>query len=273
MTNSKELRATFNQAARDYDAIRPGYPAELIDDIIALSALPVDGRILEVGCGTGQATLPFARRGYAMHCLDIGAELVAVAREHCRPYSNIDFEIVAFEDWEAPAETFHLVMSATAWHWVPPEIGYQKAVQALKHAGSLAIFSNMHTRPLVGFFQEVGEVYRSIAPELADPDTAPSIEENIETAVQQIEQTGLFESVAVKRYAWSTNYTRDEYLRLLNTYSNHLSLEHKRRARLHSAIGALIDREFGGIVERPYLSVLYLARRKADRRSKIEDRG
>src|SRR5215207_9145809 len=124
MPENIALRATFNQAARDYDAIRPGYPAELFDDIVALAALPVDGRILEVGCGTGQATLPFARRGYAMHCLDIGADLVAVAREHCRPYPNVDFEVVAFEDWEAPAETFDLVMSATAWHWVPPEIGY-----------------------------------------------------------------------------------------------------------------------------------------------------
>jgi SAM-dependent methyltransferase len=262
MPENIALRATFNQAARDYDAIRPGYPAELFDDIVALAALPVDGRILEVGCGTGQATLPFARRGYAMHCLDIGADLVTVARENCRPYPNVDFEVVAFENWEALAETFDLVMSATAWHWVPPEIGYLKAVQSLKHSGSLAIFSNMHTRLLTGFFQEVNEVYHSIAPELADPDTVPSIEESIEATVQQIEQTGLFESIAVKRYPWSTDYTRDEYLRLLNTYSNHLSLEYKRRARLHAAIGALIDREFEGIVERPYLSVLYLARKR-----------
>jgi SAM-dependent methyltransferase len=265
MTNSKQLRATFNQAARDYDAIRPSYPAELIDDIIALSALPVNGRILEVGCGTGQATLPFARRGYAMHCLDIGIDMVTIAREHCRPYPNVDFEIVAFEDWEAPQEKFDLVMSATAWHWVPPEIGYRKAVQALKHSGSLAIFSNMHPPPLTGFFQEVNEVYHSIAPELAHPNTAPSIEESIEATAQQIEQTGLFESVAVKRYPWSADYTRDEYLRLLNTYSNHLSLEHKRRAQLHTAIGVLIDREFAGIVERPYLAVLYLARKAEDR--------
>jgi SAM-dependent methyltransferase len=266
MTDNIALRATFNQAARDYDAIRPGYPAKLIEDIVALSALPKDGRILEIGCGTGQATLPFAQRGYAMHCLDIGAGLVAVARENCRPYPKVEFEVVAFEDWEAPEEMFDLVMSATAWHWVPPEIGYPKAARVLKHSGSLAIFSNMHPRPLTGFFQEVGEVYRSIAPELADPDTAPSIEESIEATAQQIEQTGLFESVAVKRYPWSTDYTRDEYLRLLKTYSNHLSLERERRARLHAAIGALIDREFDGVVARPYVSVLHLAKKAENRR-------
>lgn len=264
MTDNMALRVTFDQAARDYDAIRPGYPAALIEDIVALSALPDGGRILEVGCGTGQATLPFARRGYAMQCLDIGAQLVAVARENCRPYPNVEFEVVAFEDWEAPQGTFDLVMSATAWHWVPPEIGYPKAAHALKHSGSLAIFSNLHPAPLVGFFPEVQEVYRSIAPEIGHPDTAPSIEESIEATAQQIERTGLFGPIVVKRYAWSKDYSRDEYMRLLNTYSNHLSLEHARRARLHAAIGALIDREFGGVVVRPYLSVLYLVTKAED---------
>ena len=261
MTDSNSLRATFNQAARDYDAIRPGYPADLVEDIVALSGIPQGGRILEVGCGTGQATLPFARRGYAMLCLDIGAELVAVARENCRPYPDVDFEIVAFEDWEAPQAAFDVVMSATAWHWVPPEIGYPKAAQALKHSGSVALFSNLHPPPHAGFFQDVQEVYFSIAPELAHPDTAPSIEQRIEAMTQEIERTGLFGPIAVKRYAWSNDYSREEYLRLLNTYSNHLSLEQGRRARLHAAIGELIDRQFDGIVERPYLAVLHLARR------------
>jgi SAM-dependent methyltransferase len=262
MTDNTALRAAFNQAARDYDAIRPSYPAELVEDVVALSALPEHGHILEVGCGTGQATLPFARRGYAVHCLDIGAELIAVARENCRPYPNVDFEVVAFEDWAAPAETFDLVMSATAWHWVPPEIGYPRAAQVLKYSGSVALFSNLHPPPLSGFFQDVQEVYRRIAPEAGHPDTTPSIEERIETMTLEIERTGLFGPIVVKRYAWSKDYSRDEYLRLLNTYSNHLSLEQGRRARLHAAIGELIDRRFGGVVERPYLAVLHLARKR-----------
>ncbi len=64
-------KTVFDQAARDYDEVRPGYPQELIEDIISISAIPEDGRILEIGCGTGQATIPFAKRGYSMTCLDI----------------------------------------------------------------------------------------------------------------------------------------------------------------------------------------------------------
>ncbi|HEY3232571.1 MAG TPA: class I SAM-dependent methyltransferase [Roseiflexaceae bacterium] len=100
MSSEVSRRIIFDQVARDYDAIRPGYPAELIDDIVALSALHTVGHILEVGCGTGQATLPFAQRGYAILCLEIGAEMVAIAREKFRPYPKVRFQIVTFEDWQ-----------------------------------------------------------------------------------------------------------------------------------------------------------------------------
>lgn len=77
-------KIVFDQLARDYDEVRPGYPQELIDDIISISGIPEDGRILEIGCGTGQATIPFAKRGYYMICLDIGKEMVTLAAKNVK---------------------------------------------------------------------------------------------------------------------------------------------------------------------------------------------
>jgi SAM-dependent methyltransferase len=74
-----KLRAIFDEAALLYDEVRPGYPEELFDDIVALSGIPSGGRILEIGCGTGQATVPFARRGYRILCVELGKNLAAVA--------------------------------------------------------------------------------------------------------------------------------------------------------------------------------------------------
>jgi len=51
MNARMSLRTIFDQAALDYDEVRPGYPEELIEDVISISDISKDGRILEIGCG------------------------------------------------------------------------------------------------------------------------------------------------------------------------------------------------------------------------------
>jgi len=251
-------RAIFSQVAQDYDAVRPGYPTALIEAIIAISALPKQGQILEIGCGTGQATRPFARRGYRIKGLDIGPELVALAGHNCRDYPNVQFEVTSFEDWR-PDTLFDLVISATAFHWIPPEIGYPKIARILKERGYLATFANMHPTPYSGFFAEVQAVYRHVVPEWADPAEAPSTEEKIQAQVAAINETGLFGPVQVKQYSWSKVYPAEAYLKLLNTYSDHRSLGAEKRTALFGGIERMIAEKYGGQVTRPYLSVLYIA--------------
>ena len=157
MSNTK-LKATFNTAATLYEEVRPGYPEELIQDVIDLSGLRSHSRILEVGCGTGKATRSFAERGYELVCLDIGADLIAVARERLKEFSNVSFVETAFEAWE-PERKFNLIISATAFHWVDPKVRYLKASEVLASNGSLAIFSNQHVRKDEGFFTETQSLY------------------------------------------------------------------------------------------------------------------
>lgn len=257
-----EPRSVFNKAARDYDAVRPGYPDELYRDVIRLSGIPDDGRILEVGCGTGQATIPLAERGYRMLCLDIGGELLAIAREKCRGYPNVDFMKVSFEDWEPEPSAFNLLISATAFHWVDPEVGYPKAAQILVEDGCIALFWNMHPTPYTGFFSDVQEVYRRVVPEWGDPWDSPTTEERIRRQIGEIDATSLFGEAAVRSYRWSATFDREGYLRLLDTFSDHGRLEEHRRAELYAGIGEVIDERYGGSIERPYISVLYVARKK-----------
>ena len=221
MSGKAALRTLFDQAAPDYDEVRPGYPEELIEDIILISGIPKGGSILEIGCGTGQATIPFAKRGYSMLCLDIGKELAALARENCRQYPNVRIRNVSFESWKPEANCFDLVISATAFHWIPPEIGYPKAAQVLKDSGYMAAFWNFHPRPYTGFFQAVQKVYLSVVQEWKVPKEVPATEEEIKAKENYIDGTGLFEKVSVKQYTWSRIYDKDQYLKLLNRYSGH----------------------------------------------------
>jgi ubiquinone/menaquinone biosynthesis C-methylase UbiE len=259
MPDVLNLRATFDSAARTYDAIRPGYPAALVEDVIQLSEIPPGGRVLEVGCGTGQATLAFARRGYAMHCLDIGAEMLALARHNLREYPRVGFEQRAFEDWSPPAEGFDLLISATAFHWVPKETRLGLAARALRPGGALAVFFNEHPRQ-PGFFEESQSIYQRV---VGAPAERLPLDQIIAARAAEIDASGLFSPVLARTYAWQRRYTTQEYMRLLGTYSDILALDEARRGALLDGLADLMDTRYGGQVEKEYLAVLYLARKPA----------
>jgi len=61
--NRIRLRAGFDRVAPLYDRIRPAYPPALFDDLAELAGIGPGCRVLEIGCGTGQATVELARRG------------------------------------------------------------------------------------------------------------------------------------------------------------------------------------------------------------------
>ncbi len=257
------LRMIFDQVVDDYDAVRPGYPSALIDDIITISTLPANGSVLEIGCGTGQATIPFAQRGYQITGVELGPTLAARAIAKCQSYPNVMIHVTSFEDWPAQPEAFDLVMSATAFHWIPPEIGYPKAARILKPTGALTIFSNEHPTPYTDFFAEVQPIYQRVVPEWSHIQTSPSIETRIAATVATVNETGLFAPVIVKTYPWSQTYSTHEYLRLLNTYSDHRNLAPQQRTQLFQEIGDVLERKYGGTITKPYLTVLYLAKKES----------
>src|SRR5918994_5124284 len=126
------LRTTFDEAASLYDEVRPGYPDQLFDDIVSLSGIPAGGRILEIGCGTGQATVPFVRRGYRILCVELGENMAAVARRNLEGYPQSEVRTGAFEEWTLQEKAFDLAISATAFHWLDTAVAYPKDAGALR---------------------------------------------------------------------------------------------------------------------------------------------
>lgn len=75
-----ERRFIFDQIAGAYGVSHPGYPEALVD-VVSYASLKPGAPILEVGCGTGQATKSFATRGLQIVAIDPGSEMVRAARE------------------------------------------------------------------------------------------------------------------------------------------------------------------------------------------------
>lgn len=254
----KEESQRFDAVAEAYDRFRPGYPIQLVDEIIDVSGLAPDARILEIGCGTGKATELFARRRYSILCLEPGRTLAAVAAHNLSGF-NIEFEFSRFEDWEPGDKVFDLVVSAQAFHWVPKEVSYGKAAQVLKTNGWLAIFWNHYPGMSGPLFQELEQVYTTSAPSLSQP--MGPIEETIERTRTEIVASESFVDVRVKTWPWTQRYSTQDYLGLLGTYSDHLRLDDAHRQLLFDGIADVIDR-YGGYLDKPYLATLYLARKR-----------
>src|SRR4051812_7132932 len=123
----KRRRASFDEHAALYDSVRPSYPDDVLDDVAELGELAAGARIVEIGCGTGQATVPLARRGYRITCVELGADLAAIARRNLAAFPGVEVVNANFETWEAPAHAFDAAVSFSAFDWLDPEIGYRKS--------------------------------------------------------------------------------------------------------------------------------------------------
>lgn len=260
------LRTTFNEAASLYDEVRPGYPEVLFDDLASLSGLQPGGRILEIGCGTGQATVPFARRGYRLLCVELGENMAAIARQNLKGYPLAEVHTGSFEEWPLPERDFDLTISATAFHWLDPKLSYPKVARALRDGGSLSLFWNVHVHSDAsgGFFEDVQRIYERVTPEIVGPEDYKGVPkpEEIQDKTPEIEGSGLFESVKTRHYVWDEEYDTTGYLRVLNTYSGHRALQDDKRERLFRGIADLIDTRFGGHIVKGYLTTLYVAHKK-----------
>ena len=251
----EQLRTTFDEVAGLYDRARPGYPPELFDDLVALAGLAPGARILEIGCGTGQATAPLVERGFELVCVELGAQLAAVAR---RKLPAAQVVTAPFESWE-PDGRFDAVVAFTALHWVDPDVRYAKPAQILGQGGALAVATTEHVFPEGGdpFFSEIQDVYEELG-ESADAWPRP---DDVAGLGPEIEASGLFGEVAVRRYVREIAYTADEYVDVLETYSGHRTMARGARDRLYGEIRRRLAARPSGRVTKTYLTLLHVARR------------
>lgn len=261
MAIDRTRRAVFETTAELYAEARPGYPSELVDDVARLAAIPAGGRILEIGCGPGNATLPFAQRGYHILALELGERLAALAAARCQDYPRVSVRRMAFEDWPVEAGAFDLAISADAFHWIPPEIGYPKAAEALKASGSAAFFWFVPVDPRTAWSRAIEAVYREQAPGLENPDRAFTGEWLAGIIQANFLASGRFGEPVVRTYIWSEPYTTERYVNLLRTYSGHADLDPATRQRLNAGIRRVLERQ-GGVVTRPFKVALFQARLK-----------
>jgi SAM-dependent methyltransferase len=269
-TRRVALRTTFDEAAELYDRARPRYPRELVDDLVSLAGLHPGSRVLEIGVGTGQLTTALAHRGYEIVGVEMGAGLAAVAARNLGPFPNVGVVNATFEEWPLPMESFDLVVSASAFHWLDPETRVTKAADALRIGGSLATIGTNHVvGGDVAFFADTTACYErwdtagiTSSKGNAWPADLPAADQ-IEPDIEELERTGRFGPVTFRRHESDKTYTASEYLETLQTYSGHRALPDDERSGLLECIRDLIEARYGGRITKRYLFDLRIAPRRS----------
>ena len=254
----RNARVVFDQAAGAYDEARPSYPLELIDKLIELTQLPANARILEIGCGTGQITVPLAERDYEIVAVELGENLARIAVSNLKSYHRVRVIHSAFEEWERADKVFDLVVSAQAFHWIDPVIGYPKIRRLLKDQGYLAVVYNLFQGNQTPLYRELDAIYRSYFPQHAPHASPRTLQENVERTIRSIRESGLFQDPLVYQYPWVETYTTNRYMKLLDTFSDHRALKDETRTLMYQEIRDIIDKH-GGTIDRPLLATLFLA--------------
>ncbi|WP_423229883.1 class I SAM-dependent methyltransferase [Desnuesiella massiliensis] len=241
--------------------MRPKYPKEVFKDIIEYSNLKEHDSILEIGCGTGQATSGFINLGYGnITAIELGSELAKIAAENFKAYDNVNIYNSSFEEWEDKGEKYDLAISATAFHWVNQDIGYKKIAGLLKDHGVIGFFWTHHIPGQGDTFSEISECYQKYAPHL-DYNKSNQVEEIIDERIKATNKTGLFKDLIVKKHQWFDKYSSEDFISLFNTNSAHQALEQSIRDKLFNGITEIIKRH-GNEILKPQFVVLYLARKK-----------
>jgi ubiquinone/menaquinone biosynthesis C-methylase UbiE len=254
-----DKRFTFNEDVKNYDKWRPTYCNELFNDIIQYSELNQNKKAIEVGIGTGQATVPFLMTGCDVTAIELGKNLAEYSKEKFKEYKNFSVYNTSFEDFECDDNSYDILYSATAFHWIPEEIGYPKALKLLKNDGTLALFWN---KPCVYreddlLHQKIQSIYQKYRP--SDDKFIENDTERYNKISKTIESYG-FRDLVVKLYHLKRIFNSSDYISLLNTYSDHRSMGDSIKQLVYNEIENTIL-ENGNVLNVYDTIELYLSRK------------
>jgi SAM-dependent methyltransferase len=169
-STARRYGQVFDEIAAEYDRHRPAYPDELIDQACRVAGIGSGAQVLEVGCGSGQLTRGLVARGLHVTALEPGTSLIALARQNLAGAGEVEFVNAKFEDALLPREQFAAVFCASAFHWIDPEVSWQKAADVLVPGGTLALVQYFGVEePRTKPDQEAAlAAIRKIAPDVAD---------------------------------------------------------------------------------------------------------
>ena len=251
---------SFDEYPENYDRWRPRYVRELFNDVFRYSGIGKGSHVLEIGMGTGQATEPFLEGGCLVTAVEPGENMVRYSRKKFGKFTNLKIENMFFEDYCEKNETFDLIYSATAFHWISEKTGLNKIFDLLRKGGTLALWWNKPSpdRPGDEIYEDIEKVYdKYMEPgNKKGPVDYKLRQMKIGNAITSHGFTGL----ECRMYHDVRTFNAEDYVGLLNTYSDHKGMKPEVKRLFESGIRQAIQNHGNRLCIRDTMD-LYLAKR------------
>jgi len=259
------LEWTFDTVASVYEKMRPGYVKELYQTLFDYIPVNENSNVVEVGSGGGQATAPILTTGCQLTAVECGEQFSELLKDKFKEYQKFSVITGKFENTAFKDNTFDLVFSASAFHWVPEKIGYEKVFSMLKNRGVFARFANHPYRgkgnPALS--QEIDEIYDKYYNKYYNKERETISEYTKEQAKERALIAGKygFTDIKYELFYRKRVFSAQEYIELLGTYSDHIAIEENIRTEFFAKIEEAINKH-GGIITIYDTIDLQLARKR-----------
>ena len=251
MSATDGLGWTFDTAVSNYDKMRPGYVDEIYQAIFKYVPIDENSNVVEVGSGSGQATLPILKTGCKLTAVEYGENFSELLKSKFKVFPKFSVITGKFEEVSLEEDAFDLIFSATAFHWVPEKEGYEKVYRMLKKGGAFARFANRprncQNEPELG--EEIQALYNEYYNKQHNikSGTKKWFTEEDAKAISLIPEKYGFTDIKYYLFYRERVFTASEYTKLLGTYSDHIAIEENIRKEFFSKIEDAINRHGGTI--------------------------
>jgi SAM-dependent methyltransferase len=222
----EEKALHFDSYSQIYDSVRPGYPQEIYETISNYKNLGTNSNVLEIGAGNGIASQEISKKWkLKMILIEPGENLCELLYDRFKNNKNITVKNTTFEKYQTEYK-FDAIFSATAFHWLDLSIKYKKSYDLLNDDGLLILFWNNYGIENNEIGNEIQKIYTKYGKGIKDEKSPYEKQmEKIESRKIEIEMSNLFNMIEHKIIKNIREYTKENYIQLLKTFSDHSEME------------------------------------------------
>lgn len=234
----RRLGSAFARGGDRYDRLRPGYPDEAVDWLLAGMPL-VGAQVADIGAGTGKLTMALAARRLAPVAVDPSVDMLG---ELHRRLPAVQTQVGTGEATGLGDHSVHLVTFAQSWHWVEPAAGVAEIERVLRPAGTAAwLWNFLDAR--VAWVEALTNIWHGLGGnEATDAGRhAPAL-------------TSSFGPVEASTVDWVDPMGMADLAELVTTRSYYLSAAPKAQLEIRDRAAAFLTHQFPDVdrIEVPY---------------------